>query len=204
MARPSRPRRPINPKRHAPNNAIAETTCQPKREGCAVPAISESKTNCLSDARGANDLCGRYLAKLDADETPQWRELWELLITHPWFDTRLEQCTRTALRTSRLPCQLEGDIKHEVILRFVTKIRRRPDLGIDRIRVENHFAGWMHTVLMCECRMAIRTLRRLHYRTLPLLVDNAGRDLCESLDARMDLQAAISQLAADDSQILQL
>ncbi|MBC8356986.1 MAG: sigma-70 family RNA polymerase sigma factor [Planctomycetes bacterium] len=204
MARPSRSRRPNRPKQHARHDANAETTCKPKRKSCELPAKCRPKSHCRSDVPDAADLCTHYLAILNDSKAAPWRELWELMITHPWFVRRLEQCSRTALRSSHLPDQLVDDVKHEVILRFAAKLRRTPDLCLDRDRAEIHFAGWMHTILSHECRMAIRTLRRLHFRTAPLLVDNADNDTRELLDDRMDLQQALSQLDADDSSVLLL
>lgn len=203
----ARPRQPIRPKDHQTNkhrSSERASTCQERPKPCESSSSCRPRVHCRASEADATDLCKRFLEATAQTHGHQWREVWELLVTHAWFQKRLAQCARTTVRSSQLPRQLADDVGQEVILQFAKKLQRIPDLRVDRECAKDHFAGWMYTILVRECRMAVRSLRRLHFRTLPLLTDRADADHAELHDLRMDLHEALSQLDAEDARVLLL
>ncbi len=100
--------------------------------------------------------------------------------------------------------QWTEDVKQDVLVRLANKLRRIPDLRMDRTRAEVHFAGWLNTIILRDCRMAVRQLRRLHCRTFPLQEDRAGDDPSTALDARIDLNQALNELDDAESSVILL
>ena len=168
MARPSRPRHADKRKPTTTKTSIGSRPgCQKADQHRESPQTCKPKDHCRRGAGDPADLYDRYLAILQEVEEADWKCIWELMVTHPWFLNRVEQCSRTVIRKAALPAQLADDVQQEVILNFATKLQRIPDLCIDRDRAKNHFAGWMHTIILRECQMATRTLRRLHGANAP-------------------------------------
>lgn len=204
MTRARRSSRPRKRASDAHPDSTLNANCRPARNHCEPSSTCKAKNTCRDSAQDATDLRLRYRSILDRNEAPDWHEIWHLLVTHPWFVGQLNQCGRTALRGAQLPGQLAEDVVQAVILNLANKLKRTPNLHIDHDRAETQFVGWMRTILLRECRMEIRRLRRLHFRMLPLLIDKPGADPHELLDASMDLDDALSQLDDDDSAVLLL
>lgn len=197
MARRRKSRRP-NPH---PCIHQVKPTCQPYEScheltsGIANKPSCVPTDHCRDESASCGDLRRRYLSLLDAQSLEStWKSVWHLFITHEWFQERLDRCARSVLRGSFLTDQWADDVKQEVIVKLASKLKRLPDLKMDRVQVETRFAGWLHTIILRDCRMAVRKLRRLHCRTLPLLKDPIADDPSTTLDARLDFQDALQEL----------
>jgi len=174
--------------------------CHELTSGFANQAACVANDYCREESPSCGDLRKRYLSLLGAPPTDSsWRTIWHLFITHAWFQERLDRCTRNVLRAAFLPDQWTDDVKQDVMVRLADKLQRIPDLKLDRAQAETRFAGWLHTIILRDCRMVVRQLRRLHCRTLPLLEDRVGDDPSTTLDARLDFQDALKEL--DDPEL---
>lgn len=163
------------------------TRCQPTR-------------TCSPDETSSADLRRKYLALLDRlPDADVWQEIWRLFVTHSWFQSKLEMCANIALRSSGLSPQWVDDVMQEVIVKLADKLHRVPDLRLDRGRAAGQFGGWLYTILLRDCQQAIRTLRRLHCRTVQLYDAYIVNDRTPRVDAQLDFEDALRRL--DDPEL---
>ena len=186
-------------------------TCQSIETCHDQPVVKSNNRNCAEDDHCRQDetrcadLRHRFLALLDsAPSETLWKEIWTLFVSHQWVHIRLERCARTALRGSYMSEQWLDDVKQDVYVRLAGKLQRSLDLNLDRAKAEVHFAGWLNTILLRDCQMAVRQLRRLYCRTLPLLEDRTGADPTTSIDARIDFNRALDRLDDAESSVMVL
>ncbi len=81
------------------------------------------------------------------------------------------------------------------MLLLARSLQAAPDLHLDLSRAENHFAGWMATIVMRHCQEAARKLRN-HQRKVESLGDGViASQRPSDLDACIDLNMAVEQLS---------
>ena len=135
------------PKRRRPNRRSCTNqstpACQPTEtcyeltSGFANKPTCAPSEHCRDESASCGDLRRRYLLLLDAQtSTLTWQSIWHLFITHEWFQDRLDRCTRSVLRASLFSDQWADDVKQEVIVKLANKLKRLPDLKMDRTQAE--------------------------------------------------------------------
>lgn len=182
---------------------IPSDSCRTDRAphlAAAAARTCQGKAGCVPDEAGAADLRRRYLALLARSlDDELWQDIWQLFITHDWFQAKLEMCARVALRSSGLTPQWVDDVKQEVIVCLARKLRRMPDMHLDRKRPAHQFGGWLYRILLRDSQQAIRKLRRLHCRSVQLYDNYVVNDCTAGLDARIDFEDALRKL--DDPEL---
>ncbi len=189
----------------------SSVSCQPSESCHDQPIGSARERTCVEHDRCHQDesrcveLRIRFLALLDLPASgSRWKEIWKLLITHQWMQDRLERNARSALHGSNMSDQWVEDVKQDVIVRLAHKLRRIPDLRLDRTKAEAHFAGWLNTIILRDCRMSVRSLRRMHYRTLSLQGDRAMADQRTTNEDELDFKQAVNQLGEIEASVMRL
>lgn len=95
--------------------------------------------------------------------------------------------------------QWVDDVKQEIVVRLADKLRRVPDMHLDRRRAAHQLGGWVYTILLRDCQQAIRTLRRVHYRNVRLFDSYVINDRTSRIDAQLDFEDALRKL--DDPEL---
>jgi len=111
--------------------------------------------------QSAEDLRQKFSDLLEQDfEDPsrRWLAVWNLFAGRPWYDGQLRGCAHYVLKQSGLPADLEHDIKQGAWLLLGRSLQRAPNLHIDPRRAETHFEPWLRTIIMRDCRQAVRSL----------------------------------------------
>lgn len=141
-----------------------------------------------------DDLKRKFLDTLDAPagETP-WLQCWRLLIEHPWYQVQLDICAKRALRV-RAQSDLLDDVKQDAMLLMARNLQRASDLRVDRSRVNEHFPGWMATIILHDCRQAVRALRRHQRPSVQLHDYDVAIEPSWTMDALIDLSLGTFQL----------
>lgn len=178
--------------------------------GRRQPAASASHSSSVGDAPDSSswqDLRDRYLEALSrpsADRPGRWLEIWRLFIEHPWYQQELQSCARAVLRSGGAPSEWQKDVEHDAMLLLVRKLRKRPDLGIDPVRAQKHFRGWMGTIITRDCRDALRRLRRLYSPSADVPKQQPAADRGPQCEARVELSLAVEQLDDPERAVLLL
>lgn len=118
----------------------------------------------MSDPSSSEDLKLKVLLAIEPagdKPAPAWLVIWNTFLSHPWYQHKLEVCARRALRQTGAPNEWLDDVKQDVALLLGKKLRRKPDLGLDRAQADKHFEGWLSTIITRDCRQSLRSLRRL-------------------------------------------
>lgn len=153
------------------------------------------------------DLRDRFLelVSIPHDVAPnRWVEIWHVLVGHPWYREQLASVARNILRNSGASLQWQEDIEHDAILLLARRVRKTSDLGIDPARAEQHFAGWMRTIITRDCRDALRKLRRQSSPNIEMPDRIPARDQQNLRESRVDLAVALNQLEEQDRKLLVL
>jgi RNA polymerase sigma factor (sigma-70 family) len=161
----------------------------------------------MGDTSQWTDLMRRFLEALAADspeERGRWLSIWHLFIEHPWYQATLRTCAARVLREQELPAAWSDDLEQEAMLLLAGHLRRNADLHVNRALVEEHFPGWMGTIITRDCRQALRKLRRLYCRTEPLEPEDHAVDPRWSIDARIDFSLAADKLDDPERTVLLL
>ncbi len=151
------------------------------------------------------DLRDRFLDKCykeDATGTSRWLEIWHLLSQHLWFRENLAATARSVLRRSGCPGEWQQDIEQEASVLLARRLRRMPCLGIDPVQAEQHFAGWMGTIINRDCRDALRRLSRGSRLILPLPEHVLTSEPRVQKEACIDLATALDRLDKQEKYVL--
>lgn len=114
------------------------------------------------------------------------------MVVAPWFSTEVRIQAPRVLGRLHLDDELCRDVAQDVVLLFHKKLARHGNLGADRELVWEHFAGWMANMIRHAC---IDVLKRRARRTEDLAGDEPSDDAISEIDLRLDMAAAIGQLA---------
>lgn len=152
----------------------------------------------MSQPSSWQDLRDRFLAMVsqpepDEDAPPRWLAVWHLLIEHPWYREQLSAAAGSVLRGGGYSLQWREDIEHDAILLLARQLRKAPDLYVDPLRAERHFAGWMRTITGRACKDALRQLRRKSTTDIPSPELLPAREQRAGRDALIDLAEALEQ-----------
>ena len=137
----------------------------------------------------------RFLALLTRDDKRGlWLDMWQLFVRHPWYQAELSLSSRRALRRAQLGPELLDDLKHEVMLILARKLRATPTMHVEPRQLEAHFTGWLGTIVLHDCREAIRRMKRRQPQTNYLESGSvfAVREI--DIERQIDLSCAISHL----------
>lgn len=153
------------------------------------------------------DLRDRFLSALaepDAEPSKRWLEIWQLVVSHPWYQQQLASAARSVLRGSGVSLQLQKDIEHDSMTLLARRLRKSAGLGIDPVRAERHFAGWMRTIISRDCRDAVRKLRRQSAASLQRPDHLPASEERVQRETRIDLAMALDRLGGQERAVLTL
>lgn len=178
-------------------------TTDARSRSCSRP--KQIPYNSQPESASWQELKDRFLQLLDS-QTPavDWRLVWRLLVEHPWYQSQLDYCATWVLRSGKAPHQWLDDLRQDAILLLARTLRQRPDLGIDRCRANDKFAPWLRTIIVRDCREALRRMRRLHRRETALPQQPPTVDRRQQLDVQIDLSMAIDALANPDRTLVSM
>lgn len=128
-----------------------------------------------SEHRPWERLMKAFLALLDGDDaSAKAGDVCDLFLGDPWFQQLVERRARRAVDVGAIPLDWRPDLEQHISLLFVQKVRRRPDLGVDRQMAEEHFGGFVWTIVERLALNAIERLHKLYRRQSALFADVAG------------------------------
>jgi RNA polymerase sigma factor (sigma-70 family) len=147
-----------------------------------------------------DDLQRRYLAALDSGAT--WFEIWRLLLGDDWFLAELKKHAESVVYASGHSPQLADDVQQEVIVNLSTRLKKSVYFGLDPAATIEKFANWIGTLLLNECRDALRRLHLGHEAPSPEgSVEVTSVKLQDQVQA---LRVAIDELPPLQSAVLRL
>ena len=150
---------------------------------------------CLRDA---------FLGLLEADGPRVCsKQICELFFADSWFLGLVEQRARQAVESHVVPRNCREDLEQTILVLFLLKARRAPDLHVKRDLVKEHFGGWIWSVVDDLGLQAIRTIRRL-YRFEATLFDDVASRGKQNLDRQVDVKLLVAELPKLTQTILSL
>jgi len=151
------------------------------------------------------DLKDKFLGALEGKPVEgSWLDVWRLFLEHPWYQEQLDLCAQRVLRRAGCSRQLLGDVKQDAMLLLARKLRKTPDLHIDHQRAEEHFPGWMETIITRDCLEALRRIRRRQPLSSEAVSDDqfAGEDA--DIDSQIDFSLLLDQFPDPERTIVTL
>ena len=109
--------------------------------------------------------------------------MWRLIVEHPWYQAQLKRISHRVVRGSSGVVSTE-DIQQEAILLLARSCQRRPDLRIRADQTPEQFSRCMRTIILHDCRQALRRLRR-GPDEVPL------DEICLAVETRVPIDMAI-------------
>lgn len=161
----------------------------------------------MSDLSSWRDLKDAFLSKLSESQMHEpglWIEIWRLVIVHPWYQGELSACAERVVRRSGMPDQWIDEIKHDAMLLLARTLRHAPDLHVDREQVDQKFPGWMGTIVLRDCREALRRMRRAHTRSIPIGDAEVAVDGRSDIELQIDLSMAVDRLEDPERTVVTL
>lgn len=119
--------------------------------------------------------------------------IWRMFAGDAWFLEELRRQAGEALRARRRPAGWANDVAHEALVRFREQLRKTPDLGVDRARVQKTFPTWMAARLRFASNDAIDFLHRLHGREAPAETEPADARPAPPIDLWIDVRMAVGR-----------
>lgn len=153
------------------------------------------------------DLKARFQQALSApgnEPAGSWIAIWRLFVGHPWYASELRRLARQALRDRSAPPEWLGDVEHDAMLLLARSLRHARDLHMDRAKAEDHFPGWIATIIRRDCLQAVRRLRALYGRTVPLQDHDMSLDRQKIIEVQIDVSLAIEKLDEPERTVLLL
>lgn len=162
-------------------------------------------------------------AAVSAGEHPQWKglldaflglldregprasgdQVCELFLADRWFQDLLDQRTRQAVERRAVPRNCRDDLEQTILLLFVQKARKAPNLHVKREVAKEHFGGWIWSIVDDLCLQAARRIRR-HYRFESGLVEEVENRSKQRLDQQVDVKLLVAELPVLTRTILSL
>lgn len=131
-------------------------------------------------------------------------KMWRALTTHPWFREQLECCARQVLKQNAAPAAWQADVEQQVILLLAQKLQKLPDLGIDAALADQHFTGWLTTIVTRDCRQALRRQQRLHGYGQRVPIEHPAIDDRVQRETRVDLNLALARMEIPERTVITL
>lgn len=151
------------------------------------------------------DLKDQFVHALgDRNEVHLWFSIWNLFLNHPWYRRQLKYGARHAIRESGVPHGWQEEIEQEAMLFLGRSLRKAPDLHMDARHAEEHFPGWIGTIIHRDCLQAIRRLRASNSRTVELQKEDLPMARQADIEAMIELSIVLDELNAADRKILML
>lgn len=127
----------------------------------------------------------------------------ELFFSDPWFRDLIVRRSKRAAETRAIPSNWRKDLEQEISLLFVQKAEKTPDLHVNLDVVEEHFGGWMWTIID---HLAAEAVKRLHrfYRSDETLLDEFACSPQPEIVTRIDMKMLIAELPPLTKTILTL
>ena len=134
-----------------------------------------------------------------AKNRESWMELWNLVISNPWFVAQLRRIAFNTLRHFHVPKDRVDDVCQAAIIDIANSMQRTGGLGFDTEK--GSLQGFLSTVAVRSCRKAIRQFRTV---TPPTgLVRTASQTWFDE-ERRHDLLAAIDDLTEPAATVARL
>jgi RNA polymerase sigma factor (sigma-70 family) len=92
------------------------------------------------------------------------------------------------------PADLDDDIEQEAIVLLARNFRRTADLGIDRVKGGEHFAGWLATIIEHDCGHGLAIVGRARRKAIPVSPDIEATAPKFSIEEKLDLNQAVANL----------
>lgn len=117
----------------------------------------------------------------------------ELFFDNPWFHDLIVRRAKRAVETHAIPGNWRKDLEQEISLLFIQKAEKTPDLHVNLDVVEEHFGGWVWTIID---HLAIEAVRRLHrvYRSDEILLDDFACSPERDIATKIDVSLLIAEL----------
>ena len=159
----------------------------------------------ISKKDSCENLRDQFLAAIQKERGSayDWHTVWRTVVEHPWYRAELITAARIAVKRVGRPGCSRQDVEQEAMLLLAEKLQRNPGLGIDSERSRDSFGGWMGRIIQNDCRMAVRTLRRLN-RGEPLSVEPPVSGNQSEREWRIDLSLEIEKLPDPSRTVLLL
>ena len=116
----------------------------------------------------------------------------ELFFDDPWFRDLVVRRSKRAAETRAIPNNWRKDLEQEISLLFVQKAEKTPDLHVNLDVVEEHFGGWVWTIIDHLAAEAVKRLHRV-YRSDETLLDDFACSPQRDIATKIDVYALIAQ-----------
>ena len=145
-----------------------------------------------------------FLALLDVGAVPVTGDLvCNLFVGNSWFQQLVERRVHQAVESYAVPENCRDDMEQTILLLFLRKARKTPDLHVKRELVEAHFGGLIWSIVDDLGLQAIRSIRR-HYRCDARLMDDVACRSKRNLDSHVDVKLLVAELPILTQTILAL
>ncbi len=135
-------------------------------------------------------LAKQHLKAIQQNKT--WVEIWDLIYSHPWFQSQLNACVAKTIYKNQLPRGWKDDIQQEAVLLFAREIKRKRDLGFDPQKGD--YRALVLTILRRCCLKGIRQFKRtLTNKPIQPSLDVAEETIFDA-DELFDFREKIRQL----------
>lgn len=117
----------------------------------------------------------------------------ELFFGDPWFHDLIVRRAKHAAETRAIPSNWRKDLEQEVSLAFIHKAEKTPDLHVNLDVVEEHFGGWVWTIID---HLAVEAVKHLHrvYRSDEILLDEIACSPQPETATKIDVKLLIAEL----------
>jgi RNA polymerase sigma factor (sigma-70 family) len=114
----------------------------------------------MANVLSCDELRTSYFAALRAGD--DWSDIWLLFLNDNWFRAELRRHAEYVLRTGGYSIEHLDDLQQDVLLHLSAKLRRSVHFGRDPAAAIDKFASWIGTIVLNECRDALRRQRPDH------------------------------------------
>jgi RNA polymerase sigma factor (sigma-70 family) len=159
----------------------------------------------MNDQPAWRDLKERFISATDsANNQRDWLDVWRLFVEHPWYQEQLQLCAQRVLRRSFGPLEWLEDLKQDAMMLLARKLRGTPDMNANRELLEEHFPGWLGTIIRRDCQETLRQMRRRQPIGSEAVHEDRIAGRCEDLEARIDFSLLLDQLPDPERTIVML
>jgi len=114
-----------------------------------------TRENDFHESNLASHLAASHMAAVAAAKP--WREIWQLIVEHAWFQNKLEQLAQKVRRQAKLNAVDVEDIKQHVLLEIAAAIQRNLSLGFDADK--GKYQAFMSTIVYRACLKSLRQFK---------------------------------------------
>ena len=134
-----------------------------------------------------------FLALLKTEESQRAEAVSDLFLDDPWYQDLVHRRTRQAVANHVVPGNFQDDLAQEMSLLLIQKARRSPDLHVNAAMVEEHFGGWVWTIVDHLCVEAVKRLHRI-FRSQGCLAVDVALAKKQQLDRKIDLAMELAKM----------